>query len=545
MKRIVPLLFAAGLLCAQTPTNYWILASGSGNWHQPANWSLGTVPDTNTVAVITNLPNTTLTLLCQDAPATALLVVAGGVVTGARLNFECYTNLVTTWTYNGWNNNSDFGLNLRGNVTFHLRPGALLDSPMKIVGITPNTWILDEGSRVKWCYAAGNKSWDVNGGLAANGALLEAPWGGPVSSLTLPSGFTNCTFRNISAISAGANASFSNCTADVTGLSLAGARVELYDTAMILRKTTDASLIGTPTGGNTAASLNLYGSSTFVTPNFLQICYRPDGYVNVLGANSHFISTNRVTVGAINTGGNTYIIGKNGYVAVSNGLFEVTNLWRTASLELGHITEGTLVCAGGRSIVDNLVLSTPPSNNVGRLLVNGGALSVRQSFTATNRANSVITLAKGALLLANARVSLGAPLAVGNGTDTASLGILSGTHVFADGIAVKSAAYLRPAAAATLTGDIALETGAGLAVDFADTLPLVVNGTVAIAGTPALLLASRDGSAPKSGVLLQAATLTASFSKSAMLGATRYRIYTQDNTIRFAQIPARTQIFLY
>ena len=545
MKQIIPLLFAGFVLCAQTPTNYWVLSSGSGNWHQPANWSLGTVPDTNTVAVITNLPGTTLTVVCQDAPATALLLIAGGVTPGARLNLELYTNLVTTWTYNGWNNNSDFGLNLRGNVTCHLRPGALLDSPMKIVGTAPNTWILDEGSRVKWCYAAGNKSWDVNGGIAANGAVIEAPWGGPISSLTLPSGFTNCTFKNISAISAGANTSFSNCTADITGLSLAGARFDLYDTAMTVRKTTDSTAIGTPTGNNASAYLNLYGSSTLIIPNLLQVCYRPDGYLNVLGANSHFISTNRITVGAINTGNNTYIIGKNGYVAVSNGLFEVTNIWRSASVEAGHITEGTLTCAGGKSIIDNLVLSTPPSNNIGRVIINGGALSVRQSFTATNRANSVVTLSKGTLNLANARVDLGAPLAVGNGTDLASLGILTGTHTFANGIAVKSAAYLRPAAAATLTGDIALESGAGLAVDFADALPLTVNGTVTLAGTPALLLASRDGTTPKSGILLQATTLTGSFSKAAILGANRYRIYTQDNTIRFALIPGRTQIFLY
>jgi hypothetical protein len=171
-------------------------------------------------------------------------------------------------------------------------------------------------------------------------------------------------------------------------------------------------------------------------------------------------------------------------------------------------------------LVDRVVLSNRDNllaaNATGKVVIAGGMLTVRQSLTATNNTASVILCATGTLNVANANVDGAGPLVIGDGKGSATLGLLAGTHRFADGLVITNKAVLAAGgvgavASPAVTGNLTLTEGSALQCDFnagaGETLTLT--GALELPAQATVSLASLDGSLPNTVVLVAADSVSA------------------------------------
>jgi T5SS/PEP-CTERM-associated repeat protein len=107
----------------------------------------------------------------------------------------------------------------------------------------------------------------------------------------------------------------------------------------------------------------------------------------------------------------------------------------------------------------------------GRLSLNRGTITAN-AFIATNGASSVVQFDGGSLHTGGTTVSNGALFVVGDGTESATLDFIGGTHCFSDGLSISSNAQL--------TG-----TGTLLA-------PLTLAGTLSPGHSPGQIIVSND-----------------------------------------------------
>jgi hypothetical protein len=175
------------------------------------------------------------------------------------------------------------------------------------------------------------------------------------------------------------------------------------------------------------------------------------GYLTVNGSGT-FISTNAVLVGADASSA--------GLIQVSgNGQLIVTNIAGNPGLiALGIGGTGTLSLAGGTTVLDRLV--------------------------ATNGTQSIISFASGELdVNVQTVVSNGLLFTVGDGTHTAILNLIGGSHTYNSGLSISSGATLTGAgtinAAVTIAAGGILSPGEGVGM-------LPINGNVVLANTAVL-----------------------------------------------------------
>ena len=92
-----------------------------------------------------------------------------------------------------------------------------------------------------------------------------------------------------------------------------------------------------------------------------------------------------------------------------------------------------LTVSGGNLYATNVTSTGALDVRYGTLTLNSGTVTVN-NFLATNGASSVVNFSGGLLRSGGSSVSNGVAFTVGDGTNTATLDLLGGTHSFADGL---------------------------------------------------------------------------------------------------------------
>lgn len=540
-------------------TNYWVATGSGGNWDTAANWSRGVVPDTNTVAILTNVVSGRYAVEVDGADCKAWRVICGSMTTNFGVNLNIRTKLSAV-NAGGTVNVEDYSFRVDGFAYINIYSNAVLDSYQKlnssvdtIAGVS-NIYYIAKGGILKVASANSGKGGSLSSGLIVEGEI-QAFRNGINNGNYGVKLYTGATVTNVSSFTI---AGIATAPTVITGNTLitggpvsfsGGSVLLMYSGILSNALTTSSSDIGVGAGGNASTFANFYGGTWYLN-NPLQVCVRPVGYLNLLGVDARIISSTNVYVGSRNPvgGGGNSIIGYYGYINVSNGLFKASNPAGKATLYLGNITGGFFNSIGGTSEVDNVLISCLATNDIGRLTINGGVFTAGTSFIATNGTNSAVSLLKGKLSLANARISNGSVFSVGGGTGSAELGLLAGTHSFANGIVVSNTASLMVKASSQLTGNIEFKTGSGIGGQISNGQlgTLRVIGTVTVPSVLAKTLVSTDGSTVQSGVLVEADAISGSANVERIaVGDSEYLVRQDGNFIRVSLIPQATLIRLY
>jgi subtilase-type serine protease len=140
---------------------------------------------------------------------------------------------------------------------------------------------------------------------------------------------------------------------------------------------------------------------------------------------------------------------------MTGGLLVVTNSGGTATFKVGANGRGTFTLIGGSIMADN--------------------------FFANNGASSTFNFNGGTLNTRSTTVSNGSPFIVGNGTSSATLNLLGGTHSFANGLTISSNAVLSGKGSIqgglTLAGTLAPGNSPGVVTNFGN-LTMQSSGTL-------------------------------------------------------------------
>jgi hypothetical protein len=121
---------------------------------------------------------------------------------------------------------------------------------------------------------------------------------------------------------------------------------------------------------------------------------------------------------------------------------------------------------------------------LGTLQLNSGTVTVNSLF-ATNGASSVVQFNGGTLRSAGTTVSNGVLFIVGNGTQSATLDLLGGTHSFANGLTISSNATLT--GEGTLLTPLTISSGGTLSAGHSPG-QLTLSNTVTLAGGATFLV---------------------------------------------------------
>ena len=171
-----------------------------------------------------------------------------------------------------------------------------------------------------------------------------------------------------------------------------------------------------------------------------------------------------------------WVINTDGYVGsdanAGNNAVLVTDagsMWsNSGSLYVGYSGDSNrlTIASGGTVTATNVVIGATPSStsnvvivsggwlcvtsgllnvNYGTLNLNSGTVTVNQ-FMATNGANSVVTFNGGTLNSGGTVISNGTQFVVGNGSSAATMNLVSGTNVFANGLMIAANASITNAA---------------------------------------------------------------------------------------------------
>ncbi len=530
---------------AAAETNYWIATSGTGNWNEPANWSLDRVPGAEDTVIITNAATTGngYTVEIDQAPVNVFRVTCSAPE-GQMLTLNVRTNLTVN---NNSSSDADWSFGPKGNVAINIHSNAELDAYCQILGAgESNNYTVLPGGTLRYGRTP-SKRFRVYGSLTVQGSVIAGNRAGELiyaNPLILDGGYLFAK-----ALSSPPELVTNNASLSYSLMRIAGMTVTMRD-GTVTNRADDALHIGNAASGNASAFLNLSGGLWWQEgPAY--ICERPNGYLDLSGT-AQFVSTNNVWVGSNNTGTQPFLPGYSGFVTVHSGNFCVTNSDGSARLYLGNITPGYLTCAGGTSSVDRLVLSNRGNvlgaDAVGRITMAGGRLDILQSLSATNGSYSVLACSTGTLNVANADVANDSALVIGDGKGEATLGLLSGTHRFADGLVITNNATLSAGgvgnrASAEVTGNLALAEGATLHCDFQDNAgdSLSLAGKLTLPTQAAVTLTSLDGTLPQHVVLVAAEALDGAVDLSgwtvASIGEIGYRVAVEGASLVLLKKP--------
>jgi len=499
---------------AAAATNYWVTTSDTGNWNEPSNWSLAAVPGATDTAVITNAATSGngYTVEVDQLPANVFRLTCGAPA-GQTLTLNIRTNLTV---HNTSSSDSDWSLGPQGNVAITIFSNAVLDTSCQILGANvSNNYTILPGGTLKFGSTI-NKRFRVYGGLTIQGNVVAGSRAGELvnaSTLVVDGGYLHATV-----LSSVPSLLTNNATVSYSSMSFAGATTTMRD-GVVTNRAGGALHVGAPATGNAASFLNLSGG-LWLQESPAYICERPNGYLNLSGS-AQFVSTNHVWVGSNNNGSQQFLFGYSGNVNVYSGAFVITNLGGTATLFLGNITPGYLNCAGGTSVVDQVVLSNRGnvlgSNAVGRITLAGGRLDILKSLSATNGNYSVLVCSTGTLNVANADIATSNAWVIGDGKGSATLGLLAGTHRFADGVVITNLGVLAAGgvgnvAQPSVEGDLTLRGGAALDVDIGSSGydALGVSGVLSLPSQATVVLRAQTGAAlPQTLVLATANAVNA------------------------------------
>lgn len=161
----------------QIVSNYWVATGTGGNWDVPSNWSRGTVPDTNTVAILTNIVSGRYAVEVDGADCKAWRVICGSTATncGVELNIRTKLSAVNS---TGANNVEDYSVRVDGYAYINIYSNAVLDSYFKLTssvdtlatGIS-NIYYIAKGGLLKIASSSSGKSASLVSGVIAEGEI--------------------------------------------------------------------------------------------------------------------------------------------------------------------------------------------------------------------------------------------------------------------------------------------------------------------------------------------------------------------------------------
>ncbi len=190
-------------------------------------------------------------------------------------------------------------------------------------------------------------------------------------------------------------------------------------------------------------------------------------------------------VGAtVSSSNNTVRVVSNGAIWQNSGNFLLGNLGRTNLLNIDsggsvvasniYVGFGTSSIGNGITVITNGNLYATNSLSTGTLDIRRGALTfiggsvTVDSFVATNGANSVVSLADGALNAKAAVVTNTQQFVVGDSTDAATYHLLGGVHSFANDLHILANAFLT--GCGTINANVLVDNGGTIEADCGGTL---------------------------------------------------------------------------
>jgi hypothetical protein len=476
----------------------WTNLTGSGNeWNTAGNWSGGTVPGLTDNAWLTNTTASYTVNYTQQMAAANFLALtvsnAPSYTTTLNINTNGFVSKGTSagllvgsnGTINiGASGNAMFG----GSSSFH---GILRGGALNLNGGTATfqdaTYALQISGQATVNSGRMTVSGTSGGGWVARLAIIQGGTltinGGLVNSLNCPalglqdqnSGTLTMTGGTLTAggtyatdfIIGGGNASG---TANISG-----GTVTNYGALSIA---VDAYAA--------AGTLNLSGGRWVQVPTYGGIVRVADkrgaGSLNITGS-GQFTTPNNTTLGDCSGGANDTA---SGTLLINGGTYVGTNTSGTATLT---VRRGEIKLQSGTLTVDSLVAT------------NGATLSK-------------VTFTGGTLYTKGAVVSNATVFTVGNGTNAAMLGLLTGSHTFNDGLTIASNGVFavggtNALGTATVAGNVTLQTGAVLDCDYTASTNdwAQITGTLTLPVKATLSVRTLDASLRSTIPVLQATTI--------------------------------------
>ncbi len=413
-----------GLAAANFVTNFgsWAISGGV------ANLTNFISDNHSSLTVSGGVLNGTLTI-GNTGSFNQLVVTNGGAIISAGTNYignsstSSNNSVLMTGAGSVWSNSSllVFGNNGAGNRLTIANGGQISDSNT-VVGIASgsiNNSILVTGNGSVWTNTgyltlgysgAGNNLTISNGGQVFTG-----PSGGYIGKASTNNSVIvtdpGSLWNTVGSIYVGQGGSYNNLTIANGGQVLSGA-ADLIDWGSSVLVTGPGSLWQTPT-------VNI--GQWYVSGNLLTV------------SNGGSVVSTSMVAGASPFSMNNVIV-------VSGGNLYATNTSKTGSLDL----------------------------RFGTLMLNSGTVTVNR-FYATNGANSIVSFNGGTLNSGGTVISNGTQFVVGNGSSAATMNLVGGTNVFANGLTIAANGTMTNAATLRTPGLLINATGrfamnAGLAV---------------------------------------------------------------------------------
>jgi T5SS/PEP-CTERM-associated repeat protein len=322
--------------------------------------------------------------------------------------------VVVTGTNSLWSNTQTLSVGADGSFNqLIITNGGRVDNTFASVGL--NADAISNSVTVTGTNSLWNSTGVLRVGDSGPGSRLTIDNGGRVNNTDGQIGRLSTSTNNIVLIT-GTNSFWSNSGSLIVGISGGGNSVTIQDGGMV------SNIVG-HLGFNSSGGTNtvLVTGTNTVWFNRDKVVVGNNGGGNQLTiSNSAWVRATNVVVGAGSAGNRLDVTG--GYLLVSNSSSKATLsiLGGTMTLNAGTVTVDQLV-------VTNITLG--PVIRTNAFVHKGGVLNTRASV-----------------------VTNGLPFVVGDGTNSATLNPLSGTHTFANGLTISSNAYL------TGTGTISAST---------------------------------------------------------------------------------------
>jgi len=386
-------------------------------------------------------------------------------------------------------------------------------------GGTLNVYGSIRGALGTW---AGNQSVTINNGTGTSTVNIDggiAFWDG-TSVANRGTGVLNITNNATMTIrNNGLSVGIGNNTPYVAKVNMSSGTVSNRSNLVIAKAPSASTSTGTGT-------LNLSGGS-FVQFGVTTVGEARNGTLNISGSGL-FVTTNMVFVGGTTAPALSASATASGNINLAGGQFFATNSFGAATLNVGNAVTGTVTLAGGSLTVDRLVVT------------NGGF--------------SILTFNSGTLTAKATTISNGVALTVGNGSATAVLGLLTGTHSFADGLVVNTNAVFavggtNALGAAAIAGNVTLRPGAVLDCDFnASTNDWAqIAGTLTLPASATLSLRTLDGALRGTIPVVQATAISgdAGAWSPVLVNGWKYRAAVSGNQLRLERVMKGTALSVY
>ena len=549
---------AVAVMCAlhaqaATTNTAWIAVPAGGAWENAANWD-NNVPYgtavltanlvTNGIAWLTN--STASYTVNYNVPTNAFnkltLQNAGSFTTTLNINTQGFATLCL-------NEASPLGqLNINAKAIVNVNSNGVANVGTSIGIASGGTLNVNGGGAVTWGELAANQGLVLSGSTlnifgAMRGALggwagnqfVQIENGGGTSKLTIDGGTAFWDGTEVGRRGVGTLNITNNATLTIrnNGLSVgSGQNVSYMATVNVssgmVSNNSSLWIARTP---NTAAStgtgtINLSGGN-FVQRGVTTVGEARNGVLNISGSGL-FVTTNMVFVGGTTAPTLNAGVTASGKLNLTGGQFFATNSTGTATLTVGSAVTGTVTLAGGSLTVDRL--------------------------TVTNAAASIFVFSNGTLTAKATTISNGVALTVGNGSSAAVLGLLTGTHSFADGLVINTNAVFalggtNALGTAAIAGNVSLRSGAVLDCDFNTSTNDValIAGTLTLPASATLRVRTLDGSFRKTIPVLQATSISgdASAWSLAVVNGWKYRAVVSGTQLLLQRNMIGTAIFVY